>query len=148
MQTPLSIPPIGQPWPGQGGTYAGVACGRDGQPDHHLIVAAAKPPKRLSWKDALAWAKTVTAEDHSDFGLPTRFESPVLFGNVGELFEPTWYWTSTQYSADDAFIQGFSYGGQLSHGKRYEGRVRAVRRLPIDPSILSAGPEQAAQVAA
>lgn len=33
-----SVPAIGEYWPGQGGVYAGVMRGEDGQPDYHLIV--------------------------------------------------------------------------------------------------------------
>lgn len=34
------IPRIGEYWPGQGGVYAGLMRGENGQPDYHLIVAA------------------------------------------------------------------------------------------------------------
>ncbi len=148
MQTSLKVPPIGHPWPEQGGTYAGLCRGRDGQPDHHLILAEAKPAERLSWKAGMAWAKTVSADGHADFDLPTRYESSVLFGNVGELFEPYWHWTSTQYSADTAFVQYFYDGLQDGYVKKYEGRVRAVRRLPVNSSILSIGAAQAEEVSA
>ena len=32
-------PKIGEPWPGQGGIYAGVMRGHAGKPDYHLILA-------------------------------------------------------------------------------------------------------------
>lgn len=147
MQTTLKVPAIGHPWPEQGGTYCGVIRGRDGQPDHHLILADAKPTERMSWVAGMAWAKTVSADGHSDFDLPTRHESSVLFGNVGDLFEPNWHWTSTQFSADNAFVQVFNYGLQLGSDKEYEGRVRAVRRLPVNSSVLSIGAAQAEEVA-
>lgn len=148
MQTTLKIPAIGHPWPEQGGTYCGTVRGLEGQPDHHLILADAKPTERMSWVAGMAWAKTVSADGHTDFDLPTRYESSVLFGNVGELFEPYWHWTSTQGSADNAFDQDFGYGSQYDNGKKDEGRVRAVRRLPINPSVLSLGVTQAEEVAA
>lgn len=34
------IPSIGEYWPAQGGVYAGLMRGENGQPDYHLIVAA------------------------------------------------------------------------------------------------------------
>lgn len=37
---PKQPPRIGEYWPGQGGVYAGLMRGTDGQPDYHLIVAA------------------------------------------------------------------------------------------------------------
>jgi hypothetical protein len=134
--TPLSIPPIGAVWPGQGGRYAGLCRGRDGQPDHHLIVADAAPASRLTWKAALAWAPTVEADGHADFALPDRHQSAVLYANVDELFVREWHWTSTEGSERDAWIQYFGDGDQFHDGKSYEARARAVRRLPINPSIL------------
>jgi hypothetical protein len=37
---PAQPPRIGEHWPEQGGVYAGLMRGADGQPDYHLIVAA------------------------------------------------------------------------------------------------------------
>lgn len=48
-----------------------------------------------------------------------------------EAFEAAWYWTSTQYSAYDAYVQDFGGGGQNHTGKTSERRVRPVRRLFI-----------------
>jgi hypothetical protein len=51
-----------------------------------------------------------------------------------EAFEPTWYWSSTQYAGDasGAWGQYFGSGTQGSYGKGGKGRVRAVRRVLID----------------
>jgi len=48
-----------------------------------------------------------------------------------EAFEPTWHWSSTQYSDDGAWGQYFNVGNQNDDDKSYEGRVRAVRRIQI-----------------
>jgi hypothetical protein len=50
-----------------------------------------------------------------------------------DAIEATWQWSSTQRAAipSDAWTQYFSYGGQHSYRKSYEGRARAVRRLEI-----------------
>lgn len=37
---PKQPPRIGEYWPGQGGVYAGLMRGADGQPNYHLVVAA------------------------------------------------------------------------------------------------------------
>ena len=53
----------------------------------------------------------------------------------GELkaFKDTWYWSSSQRSANNAFTMTFGDGGQVSHAKYDELRVRPVRReLIID----------------
>lgn len=44
-----------------------------------------------------------------------------------QAFDEGWYWSSTQYSPDDAWIQIFSYGYQGSVGKGLTYRARAVR---------------------
>jgi hypothetical protein len=129
VQTTLKVPPIGQPWPGQGGTYAGVGRGRDGQPDCHLIVPDAKPPKDLSWAAGIAWCKALVVDGHNDFVMFDRFDGRVLSGNVGDLFELEWHWTSTQYSEDTAFFQDFDDGYQDHGDEKAELRVRAVRRF-------------------
>jgi hypothetical protein len=130
MQT---LPPaVNTPWPDQGGIYAGIARGRDGQPDAHVIVADEKPGGPLTWQDALDWAKALVIDGHSDFALPTRFQAALLYANAAEQFETDdWYWTSTEYSERHAWVQNFSYGGQSGTGKSYEARARAVRLIPV-----------------
>jgi len=139
QQQQHQAPAIGQPWPGQGGIYAGVARGRDGQADYHLILAAAAPDQTMNWAGCVAWAAKVEADGHADFSLPSRFESALLYANVQNLIDAgDWYWTGTEYSASSAWIQYFYSGNQYNNGRAYEAHCRAVRRLPINPSILSA----------
>ncbi|MNW08449.1 hypothetical protein D3C71_2052310 [compost metagenome] len=49
-----------------------------------------------------------------------------------DAFKPTWYWSSSQRSANFAFSVGFDGGTQYSFGKHYELRVRPVRSQLID----------------
>ena len=133
----LVVPAIGSVWPGQGGVYVGVARGRDGQPDYHLILASEKPSERLTWKAAGAWAKKVEADGHADYSLPTRSESALLYAHAKELFERTWYWTSEREGSSSAWTCNFHDGTQIYSTTSYEGCAVAVRRLPINPSILS-----------
>jgi hypothetical protein len=60
-------------------------------------------------------------------------QTPVeLFREGGaEAFADEWYWTSTQYSAHDAWYQDFTDGNQSAYYKDGRGRVRAVRRVKI-----------------
>ena len=53
-----------------------------------------------------------------------------------EAFDPNWYWSSTQYSEDYAFIQGFGSGDQYYDYKEFEARARAVRLILLNSSIL------------
>jgi len=70
-------------------------------------------------------------------GYPYTEQSPEqttaeLFQNsAAEAFEPAWYWSSTQFSANLAYVQYFSRGYQNSSHKGIDCRVRAVRRILI-----------------
>lgn len=129
-QTP---PPIGHPWPTQGGLYAGLARGVDGAPDHHLILANVMPSAPLAWQPAMDWAAGLTHGGFDDWALPTRAESAVLFAHLREQFEPRWHWTS-EVDAEDgacAWDQHFDNGFQSTSHESYVGRARAVRRLVL-----------------
>ena len=128
-RTTGAFPCIGQPWPGQGGIYAGLARGEDGAPDHHLILAE-QHGEALTWSAAKKWAAGIEVDGHKDFSLPTRFESALLYANVrDQLSTGYWHWTGTQYSVSYAWYQYFYYGIQGYYDKKAEGWARAVRRL-------------------
>lgn len=129
---PLTPPPIGQPWPTQGGTYAGIARGQAGGPDQHLILSPSSPSERLQWQAATDWAAALRDGNHADWSLPARDESALLYANLRELFASSWHWTGTQYSRYDAWYQYFSGGGQVGNDKSYEGHARAVRRFSVE----------------
>jgi hypothetical protein len=63
--------------------------------------------------------------------LPGQTDVELFRQGSAEAFEPEWYWTSTQYSANGAWGQLFDDGYQSDATKYYTGRVRAVRRLKI-----------------
>jgi hypothetical protein len=132
MNAAFIVPPaIGQHWPGQGGIYAGLVRGRDGQPDYHLIVGPAIA--QTEWEDAKAQAIELEIEGHADFTLPFRAEQSVLFANVPELFEKDWYWSCEEHASnpDYAWMQSFYDGDQYNFHKSDEVRACAVRRLKI-----------------
>ncbi len=109
-----------------GGIYAGITRGVDGGPDQHLVLVDGEGVD-LSWSAAGAWAESVGGS------LPTRAEQAVLFGNLKDQFKSDWYWSGEQYgpSSSTAWYQDFGNGSQSYGRKSYEGRARAVRRLPI-----------------
>ena len=53
-----------------------------------------------------------------------------------EAFDDVWYFSSTQYSEYGAFGQYFDNGSQGFNVKAFERRVRFVRLIPLNPSIL------------
>lgn len=156
-----NVPEIGDRWVGQGGYYVGVIRGRDGLPSHHVIVAPQDsdgvdlewgergtdiPDARSDWNGrantadiinssgyhpAAKYAEDYSCEDHSDYHLGSHAEMGIAWANAPELFEKAWYWTSSQYSAYSAWMQGFAGGTQNYHAKTTEGRVRPVRWIPV-----------------
>lgn len=64
---------------------------------------------------------------------PTKTTVGAFREGGSEAFQPTWYWSSSQRSADDAFSMTFVDGNQGIGGKGSELRVRPVRsELIID----------------
>lgn len=153
------IPAIGKEWPDQGGVFAGIMRGENGQPDYYLIVHAiiGNNPKLefggagqetvnanhefdgLANTKALAdgnhpaadWAASLNVNGFNDYYLPARRELALCYANVPDLFEKEWHWSSTQHSAGHAYLQNFSDGYQSNDHKGDDCRVRAVRRLLI-----------------
>ena len=156
-----SIPELGAVWPGQGGFNGGLVAARDDAPAHYLIVAAKDvgdhewggrgiEVKGLSKTDGYTNAQVLIgnedetkypasnacaehqADGHHDFYLPAAAELYHCWLNVPELFaKDTWYWSSSQRSANTAFYVDFDDGFQDVTGKDDELRVRPVRRLFI-----------------
>jgi len=116
--------------PFEGGIYAGVTRGDDDQPAGHLILLPDVSDKTLNWADAVKWAESLG----DGARLPTRFESAMLYANLRDQLDPSaWDWTSTQFSEHYAFYQDFYHGYQGHRGKKFEGRVRAVRLIQLTP---------------
>ncbi len=107
-----------------GGIYAGIIRGVDGGPDQHLVLIVGEAVD-MNWADACAWAESVGGS------LPTRAEQAVLFGTLKDQFQRDWYWSSEQAGPSTAWYQYFNLGFQGYVYRSYEGRARAVRRLPI-----------------
>ena len=65
--------------------------------------------------------------------LPAQTALPAFQDDGEKAFSGSWYWSSTQRSAYDAFTMYFADGDQISYAKSFELRVRPVRReLIID----------------
>jgi hypothetical protein len=164
MSKQPTLPTFGEIVPGAGGRLGAIMRGNlaNGQrePDYAIIVLDA-PAVLLPWGEygkeidgtnspidglrntqAMAQAgspaaKHVTAlrdGGFEDWYIPARAEYMALYGNVPELFDKNWHWTSTQGSADNAFVQVFEYGLSYWGDKDDERRVRAVRRIPLQHS--------------
>jgi hypothetical protein len=111
----------------QGEHYAGIILGKDGAPDHHLILLPDEAID-INWENAKKFAAKAGGE------LPDRREQSLLFANLKEHFKGRWYWSGEQHASDSnyAWHQYFGYGHQFNSSKSYEGCARAVRRVVIE----------------
>ena len=150
-------PAIGTYWLGQGGIYGGILQYPDGL--HHTIFGA-EDLGNFAWGEhgtetgatqrvsgvlntttlrdtdgsfpAAEAASEYTADGRHDFYLPSIGELNHAMQNIPDAFDKdTWYWSSTQRSANNAFYMYFVDGTQLGNVKGSELRVRPARRLII-----------------
>ena len=124
IASPPSVALPNRPPLAAGELYAGLIIGKDGAPDHHLILLPGAVEDK-TWEQAKEWAASIGGE------LPTRREQSLLFANLKEQFEGTWYWSSEQSASNSyaAWYQTFDGGIQHYGHKGNELRARAVRRL-------------------
>lgn len=117
-----------------GGIFAGIAAGKDNQPDYYLIHATVDfEIDDTNWQGAIEAAKA-PINGFNDWSLPDRQEARLLAINTPDSFDKDcWYWTSTQDAngVSYAWMQGFDNGSQYCNRKSGECRARAVRRLLI-----------------
>ena len=108
-----------------GERYAGPVLDAEGKVMHHLVLMAARPGKKLSWDDAMAWATGVGGR------LPTRQEQALLFANCKPHLDACWHWSSQEHEEDASYAWycDFDYGSQNRDRKSYEGGAVSVRRL-------------------
>lgn len=117
-------------WGPYGEEIEGAGSRTDGRANTAALLAA----KAATGENfpAAEWASKHQADGHSDFHLPSQAElfmaslyAPKAFGQA------SWYWSSTQHSAFNAFAQTFEYGGSDWLIKVNDFRVRAVRWIPL-----------------
>lgn len=154
----LTPPPVGEPWPTQGGIYAGII--RDVKTGNRWHLIMAEGQAKLPWggygeisanaadftdgaantkalledehdHPAAKWAASISIDGHEDFYLPAQKELNLLYINLQDKCKETYHWSSTQCSSSDAWCQDFEDGSQDTYYKGVEFAVRAVRRLPI-----------------
>ena len=90
----------------------------------NLEIAENKFPNRMNWYEA----KKACADLGNDWRLPTKNEFiSNIFKNRIEGFGVGVYWSSSEYSSDNAWNFGFYYGDAYYGDKDYTYFVRAVR---------------------
>ncbi|MDU9391888.1 DUF1566 domain-containing protein [Pseudomonas sp. zfem002] len=151
-----SAPPLGEPWPGEGGVNGGLFQG--GPRPYYLIIATgADAEARLEFgsygeefdgamsphdgmtntADLVETDSTYPAaqfcakferDGHKDYYLIARREASFLEGTVPQTFSKGAHWTSSQYSAYGAYYMAFEDGWLSLNVKSLERLVRPVRR--------------------
>jgi hypothetical protein len=153
----LNPPRPGQYWEGQGGFYAGTL--RDGDTLRHIILADT-PEITAVWgaddklipgefsryngqhNTALILAAepnntaanritTLNIDGHSDFYWGAEYENQLIAMNLPDQASKKYHWSSTQYSADVAWVQDFEDGYAYIGLKGRKRAVRAVRSILV-----------------
>jgi hypothetical protein len=111
----------------EGEFYAGLILGKNGAPDHHVVLLA-DDVENATWTAAREWAAASGGE------LPTRRELALLGANLKEQFQREWYWSSDVSEARSQLVwgQNFSSGIQTMYGRQFHGRARAIRRIAVE----------------
>ncbi|CAE6839421.1 hypothetical protein [Paraburkholderia nemoris] len=153
------VPSIGAAWPGEGGVNGGLGRKEDGTPEWLIVppidVGYFKEvtyggygkdiPGAASWYDGRANTVALLAagdacqaarkcadlshEGHSDYFLPAKLQLAQIYASLHGVIPKEWVLSSTQYSANNAWTQGF-YGGYTGYwDKDYRAGALAVRSI-------------------
>jgi Protein of unknown function (DUF1566) len=154
----ISIPAYGQLWEGQGGHFAGILQHSDGRlyalivpakgqaelGEHEWGAYSTKIEGAESLTDGAAntqahiqagtplglTLKGFEHAGHADWYIPARTEMLLAHDFCKDQFKQNeYYWTSSQFSALNAWSQSFNHGLSYWHLKTSSLRVRPVRRL-------------------
>ena len=110
-----------------GEIYAGLVLDQSGLPSHHLVLLPDAPATRVTWQQAIDWARDAGSS------LPTRQELALLYANCKQHFDFDLYWSSEAHKANASYAWGqyFFYGFQGNYHKSSAERARAVRRIHL-----------------
>ncbi len=91
--------------------------------------------------DAAEYCDGLSAHGHGDWYLPARDELNLFYNGgapvAGVSTSGNWYWSSTEYNHDNAWVGRFSDGFQHFNGKNNTPLVRCVRRSDTTPDAFS-----------
>jgi len=94
----------------------------------------------IQWKDTQKWVddnvNSKKLGGYNDWVVPNKEELNLMYKNKNKFkekdkFTATSYWSSSENSTTDAWVQVFNYGVQVNLNKTISVRVRAVRRLTL-----------------
>jgi len=117
-------------WGSAGKNEAGATSDRDGLANTKALINSEHD------HPAAQWATDLEIDGLRDWYLPARHELRLCYLSVPELFSTDdYYWSSTQYSPLNAWIQYFDVGFQNLDHKVLTRRAVAVRRI-VNHSVL------------
>jgi hypothetical protein len=106
----------------------------------HGKVADIQDLGQMNWYDAISFAASATSQGYGDWFLPSKDELIEMYntigngspeGNVGgfetDVFENDLYWSSSEYSNNNAWNVHFGNGNPTNYNKNGTGRVRVIR---------------------
>ena len=127
----ITVPEVGEYWPGQGGIFAGMMRGRDGTKSYALILGPMLPESNFD--AATKKAAKAKVDGHKDFRPPYRNEQSLLFANLKDHFKSRWYWSCERRAVDEdyAWCQWFDDGFQDYGDVSGTGLGCAVRVVKI-----------------
>jgi hypothetical protein len=153
------VPSIGAVWPGEGGVNGGLGRKEDGTPEWLIVLPIAigyfkevtyggygkDVPGAASWYDGRANTAALIAageeyqaarkcadlshEGHADFFLPAKLQLAQIYTSLHGVIPKEWVLSSTQYSANLAWSQHFSYGYTDGWTKDLRAGALAVRSI-------------------
>jgi len=116
------------------------------------VCALENAPTALNWNDAISYSNSYTNLDtgtgvYSNWYLPSKDELQLMYANlqrfgcgtitpattdpsickIGKANFAGYYWSSTEYDINNAWLQFFAYGNPYSYDKDITYYVRAVR---------------------
>lgn len=108
------------------GGYGNKAAGPNSEFDGAANTRALAESEQLH--PAAEWASNLTIGEHSDYYLPAKREALLMAATLGVTLGTELHWSSTQFSAYDAWSQDFEGGLHCIDCKDSRLAVRAVRR--------------------
>ena len=81
--------------------------------------------ENVNWDKAKEWCESLG----DGWRMPTRGELMLAYEKKVGGFSFYHYWSSSEYSSYNAWVQNFNYGFQYYGNKNYYGQVRAVREV-------------------
>ncbi len=95
-------------------------------------IVAITAPAQGGYHAAARYCDKLSYGGYTDWYLPNRYELNLMFINKTSLTlsltSSSYYWSSTEYSSNTAWIQRFTDGNQTAIGKFNGHYVRCVRR--------------------